>query len=152
MKPEIKLDPKSERQLAKYLERVVEKAGGNAAANALLPAGRIMRKAVFLAAPIGETRKLRNSVKVKPRKATADKDAVVFVAVDRRAALAVSAKYPKGFPYVHFVASPNARGAKADEFVKRGYQAAYNAAADAAVEELAKLYQRTIDQTGGTAT
>jgi hypothetical protein len=68
---------------------------------------------------------------------------VLFVAQDRKvaSALSISRKYPKGFPKVHYVSSVPSRGAMADIFIERAYDAIYPRRLELIMEGIDKMLQ-----------
>lgn len=102
---------------------------------ALRPAARLVRRAAWKAAPVGETKLLRRSVVVRSSR----RAPILFVAADRKKALRVSPRFPRGFPYVNAIISESRRGAKADPFVRRGAESVEDEALDLAADEVEKL-------------
>jgi|GEM_PF-4381963 len=117
------------------LARVLRKQDPKEVRNALMPAARIGRRSIFLEAPVGATRKLRRSVRIRKSRRLA----LVMVAVDRKKALRESRKFPRGFPYVNSVISERRRGSRADKFVERGFDKVEQAIADQAMRDLGDL-------------
>lgn len=129
---------RGEREIQELFNRAYRLGEPKEIRDALRPAAFMVKASVKAEAPI-DTGALRKSVVVRSGKA-----AVVFVAVDRKKALRVSKAYPTGFPYVNSVISEKRRGSKADKFVTRGFDKVSAAAADSAVQEFAKAFDRIV--------
>jgi len=131
----IQLKIEGDRELIQRLERGIARQQPREIRKALQPAARIYRKSIRAEAPVGETKMLRKSVVIRSSK----RGPTVFVAVDRKKALRVSAAFPNGFPYVNSVISEKRRGAKADKFVARGATSAEAAGKAEALKGLRRL-------------
>lgn len=125
-------------ELRRALQRALRTGEPEEMRAALRPAAVIVRRAVMSEAPVGPTGKLRKSVVMRSSRTKP----VMIVAIDRKKALRKSAGFPNGFPYVNSVMSEKRRGSKADKFVTRGYDKSVNEAADVAVANLAKTFER----------
>lgn len=125
-------------QLRRALDRAARLGEPKEVRDALRPAAVIVRRQIMAEAPVGATGELRKSVVMRSSRTRP----VVMVAVDRKKALRVSPKFPNGFPYVNSVISEKRRGQKADKFVTRGFEKSVDQAADVAVGELAKAFER----------
>lgn len=134
----IQIEVRGDREIQELFNRAHRLGEPKEIRDALRPAAFLVRGAVRDEAPV-LTGALRRSVVVR-----AGKGPVMLVAVDRKKALRISAKYPTGFPYVNSVISESRRGSKADKFVSRGFDKVAEAAADSVVQELAKAFDRIV--------
>lgn len=119
-------------------QAVLRRQSPKAVREALMPGARIGRRSVFLEAPVGATRKLRRSVRIRKSRRLA----LVMITVDRKKALRFSRKFKNGFPYVNSVISVKRRGAKADLFVERGFDEAEERITAQVMKDLGDLIER----------